>query len=123
MKVMLLLLLLLFFPAVTSQPQAPGSCIYFLYPQQAVNCLPFANCSGAKCNMTNSRGYASFIVHKCQDPVTVDLSVVTEDLVFQRQFNQSEIVSSDQGPHMRISISRNASHLYLEVGMFSFLSL
>ena len=73
--------------------------------------------------MTNSRGYASFIVHKCQDPVTVDLSVVTEDLVFQRQFNQSEIVSSDQGLHMRISISRNASHLYLEVGMFSFLSL
>ena len=104
-----------FSPAVTSQPQAPGSCIYFLYPQQTVNCLPFANCSGAKCNMTDSRGYASFIVHKCQDPVTIDLSVATEDSVFQRRFNQSETVSSDQGSHMRISISRNATHLYLEV--------
>ena len=71
--------------------------------------------------MTDSRGYASFIVHKCQDPVTIDLSVATEDSVFQRRFNQSETVSSDQGSHMHISISRNATHLYLEVGTFSFL--
>ena len=93
--------------AVTSQPPAPSSCIDFsVYPgQQAVNCLPFANCSGAKCNMTNLSGYASFIVHKCQDPVTVDLSVVTGDSVFHRRFNQTETVSSDQWPHMQTWVS------------------
>ena len=98
------------FLVVTSQSPAPGSCIHFSYPQQAANCLPFANCSGAQCNITYPEGRASFLVHKCQDPVTVDLSVVTGNSVFHRQFNHSESVSD-----MFITMSRNATHLHFEV--------
>ena len=102
------------FPVVTSQSPAPGSCIHFLYPQQATHCLPFANCSGAQCNMTYPRGHASFVVHKCQDPVAVDLNIVTGNSVFHRQFNHSESVSNKF-----ITMSRNATHLHFEVRHFT----
>ena len=101
---------LFFISVVTSQSPAPGSCIHFSYPQQSANCLPFANCSGAQCNLTSTRGHASFVVHKCQDPVTVDLSVVMGNSIFRRQFNRSESVSG-----MFITMSRNATHLHFEV--------
>ena len=46
-------------------------------PASRLSTVSFANCSRTKCNITDLSCYASFIVHKCQDPVTVDLSVVT----------------------------------------------
>jgi len=103
---------------VTCQSPTPESCIHYSYPQQT-NCLSFTNCTGAQCNITYPRGHASFVVHKCQDPVTVDLTVVTQNSNFQQRFDHSETVFPQFLDSLHIRMSRNTTHLHFEVtGIF-----
>ena len=79
-----------------------------------MNCLTFANCSGAQC--TYQGGHASFIVHKCQDPVTVDLRVVTSWSSFQQRFYHSDVANvSASWSYVDVRMLRNATHLYFQV--------
>ena len=105
-----------FLPVVTCQSLAPESCIHYSYPQQA-DCLSFTNCSGAQCNITSPSGHASFVVHKCQDPVAVDLTVVTQNSNFQRMFDHSEHLAnvSAYWSDASVTMSRNATHLHFQV--------
>ena len=105
-----------FFPVVACQSPAPGpeSCIHYSYPQQT-NCLSFTNCSGAQCNITFPSGHATFVVHNCQDPVTVDLTVVTQNSNFQRMFDHSETVLPGYWDSVLVRMSRNTTHLLLHV--------
>ena len=113
------LVCLFYFPAVTCQSPTPESCIHYSYPQQA-NCLSFANCTGAQCNITHPRGHASFVVHKCQDPVAVDLTVVTQNSNYRRQFNHSEVANiSVYWSDVSVTMSRNATHLRFQVSCIS----
>jgi len=115
------LVCLFYFPAVTCQSPTPECCIHYSYPQlQQINCLSFTNCTGAQCNITYPSGHASFVVHKCQDPVTVDLTVVTQNSNFQRRFNHSEFANiSVYWPLVPVTMSRNATHLHFGVSCIS----
>ena len=77
------------------------------YPE----CEPFGNCTGLQCRLEDISGYASFVVHKCEDPVRVDLNIVGDTFDFHQQFNRSETVDNDMSLTVTVEMSRNYTHL------------
>ena len=84
-------------------------------------CEAFGNCSGLDCR-DSFNDSASFVVTKCQDPVTVDVTISTVEslgnILFQQQFEKSATISVSRGGNtitIAVMMSQEDDNLEFEV--------
>ena len=80
-------------------------------------CEAFGDCSGLTCQLQYIAGSASFVVTKCQDPVSVDFRINASSIDYQQQFDQSGSVSYN-GVVIVVQMSRNDTFLDFMVSFF-----
>ena len=96
-------------------------CLSLISVTQDYPCEAYGNCTGLHCQLNDTfPRNASFVVHKCVDPVQVDLNIVTADdtIDFHQQFNDSGmVVYTEAGMSVTVMVmmSRNDTYLDFEV--------
>lgn len=100
---------------VTVAAQACTSISYTSAIQ--TTCTPLDTCNGLLCFNSLRKRNVSFSVQSCSDPVLVNYTILhseTGALISSRQLNGS-FVLGNASHEMQWNISRNASHLFIQV--------
>ena len=83
-------------------------------------CTSLGNCTGLTCEQRGNAlngSSATFVVTKCEDPVSVDLRIQSSTAdILQQTFNQSSTAPLGSGGNtLSVDMQRNASHLQFQV--------
>lgn len=84
-------------------------------------CTSVGNCTGLQCEQSNGLldgSSVSFVVNKCEDPITVDLVIQSKALTLNlRGYTQSDVIflGGNLSNILLIQMQRNASDLQFQV--------